>query len=58
MILSRCCRIDVFVLTDYYICSRCHRPCATLDVSEKRCVSNGRPDSRPIENFMQESIDL
>ncbi len=30
MILSRCCKENVFILIDYYVCEKCHRSCDTL----------------------------
>lgn len=29
MLLSRCCKADIFVLTDYYMCENCHQACRT-----------------------------
>ncbi len=29
MLVSKCCKENVHVLIDYYICNKCHRPCRT-----------------------------
>jgi hypothetical protein len=31
--VSRCCKQEVFILVDYYTCSRCHFPC---DIVQER----------------------
>ena len=33
MSISRCCKNEVFVITDYYACEHCGRPCDTINLS-------------------------
>jgi hypothetical protein len=33
MLASRCCKHDVWAMVDYYVCSRCHFPCAIVLLS-------------------------
>jgi len=32
--ISRCCWENVHVMCDYYMCEKCHRPCATIFLTD------------------------
>lgn len=31
MVISRCCKHEVYMLVDYYVCGNCHFSCPTMD---------------------------
>lgn len=31
--LSRCCKKDIYVMVDYYVCGLCHMACDAIDSS-------------------------
>jgi hypothetical protein len=33
MIVSRCCKKNLFIELDYYACERCSRPCDTVTIA-------------------------
>lgn len=40
MIVSACCKDDVYVLIDYYVCGNCHFPCRAVTLkmdNDKEC---------------------
>lgn len=48
MILSRCCKDDVFVESDYFVCDACFMPCDTIFVIQG--LGNSHDDTgNPIE---------
>jgi len=44
MIISRCCKHELYVLIDYYVCGLCHRACDTMDAT--RLVKDYDNDAR------------
>lgn len=32
--LSRCCKSNVYVIIDYYMCEKCHRTCSLMLVKD------------------------
>jgi hypothetical protein len=48
MLVSRCCKKDVFAMVEYYTCSACHFPCDIVLVNhnQKEYENDTTNDSR------------